>query len=207
MIIKSFYTGNGKESYAYQDFHDRINIIHSNDNNKGKTIVTQGIMYALGNVPNFPVWFENFKEYYFVVEILNNNHNYYICRKNDCFIVKKGAQINVFDTVNEFKRYYSIKFFNLPIIEYKGMKHMVNPSLFYELFFIPQDGRNTSNIFSYGQYNKENFLEMLCVICDCYDEIDEEEYNLQKTKLTELQEQRKILKNSVKLLKAKTKSA
>ena len=33
---------------------NNLNIIFSDDNNRGKTIVLQGIMYALGNNPIFP---------------------------------------------------------------------------------------------------------------------------------------------------------
>lgn len=47
--INSFYIGNEEQSFYLNGFTDGINIIHSDDNNKGKTIVSQGIMYALGN--------------------------------------------------------------------------------------------------------------------------------------------------------------
>ena len=63
--IISFSVGNKDEAFITESFNDGINIIHSNDNNKGKTIVVQGIMYALGNMPVFPKGFDNFNEYYF----------------------------------------------------------------------------------------------------------------------------------------------
>lgn len=46
--------GNKEEAYLENRFEEGINIIFSNDNNKGKTIISQGIYYALGNVPMFP---------------------------------------------------------------------------------------------------------------------------------------------------------
>ena len=56
--INSFAIGNRDKSFVFNEFNDGINIIHSDDNNKGKTIVSQGIFYALGNNPIFPAGFE-----------------------------------------------------------------------------------------------------------------------------------------------------
>lgn len=44
----SLYIGNEKEAFCESRFDDGINIIYSDDNNKGKTIVLQGLYYALG---------------------------------------------------------------------------------------------------------------------------------------------------------------
>ena len=41
--------GNAEEAYVEQAFSYGVNIIYSDDNNKGKTIVVQSMMYALGN--------------------------------------------------------------------------------------------------------------------------------------------------------------
>ena len=103
MILKAIYITNGKEAFVYDSFDKGINLIHSDDNNKGKTIVTQGIMYALGNVPNFPKGFENFENYFFIVTIENNDKEFIICRKKDSFVVKYGTDYATFESVNEFK--------------------------------------------------------------------------------------------------------
>ena len=46
--------GNAQESFIEDRLTDGVNVIFSNDNNKGKTIILQGMMYALGNEPIFP---------------------------------------------------------------------------------------------------------------------------------------------------------
>ena len=56
--------GNSIEAFIENRLADGVNIIFSNDNNKGKTIIFQGMMYALGNEPIFPSGF-NYKDYYF----------------------------------------------------------------------------------------------------------------------------------------------
>jgi hypothetical protein len=109
--ICGFAMGNKKESYVFDDFSPGINVIHSDDNNKGKTIVSQGIFYALGNSPIFPAGFENYNDYYYIVDLLVNNKKIYVCRKNDCFIVNDG-ELKSYDSVNDFKRYFSKNILN-----------------------------------------------------------------------------------------------
>lgn len=46
MKIKSIALGNTEEAYVEERFSDGVNIIFSDDNNKGKTLVMQGMMYA-----------------------------------------------------------------------------------------------------------------------------------------------------------------
>ena len=43
---------------------------------------------------------------------------------------------------------------------------MVGLNLFYEMFFLPQDGRLTSNIIGKGMYNKEDFLNNFYKECN-----------------------------------------
>lgn len=63
MIIKKIAIGNSTEGFIESSFSDDFNIILSEDNNKGKTIVIQGILYTLGNEPPaFPSSFE-YKKY------------------------------------------------------------------------------------------------------------------------------------------------
>ena len=66
MKIKTIAIGNDKEAFIEDRLSDKVNIIYSDDNNKGKTIVIQGMMCAIGKEPVFPVRF-NYKDYYFYV--------------------------------------------------------------------------------------------------------------------------------------------
>ena len=54
MKIKRTAVGNKQEAFIENGFADGLNIISSDDNNKGKTIAIQSMMYALGNEPAFP---------------------------------------------------------------------------------------------------------------------------------------------------------
>ena len=67
MIIKRTAVGNKEEAFIESGFSQGINIISSDDNNKGKTIVIQSMMYALGNEPAFPTSFD-YKQYYHFIE-------------------------------------------------------------------------------------------------------------------------------------------
>ena len=49
MKILRVAVGNSKEAFIESRFTEGLNIISSDDNNKGKTIVIQSMMYALGN--------------------------------------------------------------------------------------------------------------------------------------------------------------
>ena len=65
MLIKKIAVGNRQEAFIEDQFSDGLNIISSDDNNKGKTIVMQSMMYALGNESSFPATFEYKKYYYY----------------------------------------------------------------------------------------------------------------------------------------------
>ena len=54
MNIDMIAIGNANEAYIESRFSKSINIISSDDNNKGKTIIIQAILFCLGNVPVFP---------------------------------------------------------------------------------------------------------------------------------------------------------
>lgn len=113
--IVCFSMGDKNQSFYFDDFSDGINIIHSDDNNKGKTIVSQGIYYALGNTPIFPAGFDNYYDYYFIVKIEVNGKLISICRKKDFFIVNEGS-IKSFDSVNDFKRFSPLTFSNCHLL-------------------------------------------------------------------------------------------
>lgn len=46
MIIRKVAVGNTKEAYIEDRFSESINLVISNDNNRGKTILFQTMMYA-----------------------------------------------------------------------------------------------------------------------------------------------------------------
>ena len=57
--------GNRDEAYIEDRFLDGVNIIYSKENNKGKTLVMQAILYAIGNDSIFPSGFDT-TNYYFL---------------------------------------------------------------------------------------------------------------------------------------------
>ncbi len=201
--INGFAIGNKVESFVFDDFKDKINIIHSDDNNKGKTILSQGVFYALGNTPIFPAGFENYEEYYFVVQLEIDGRILNICRKKDFFIVNDG-KISSFDSVNDFKRYFDSNILSLPYILKNGAKQKAGLELFYEMVFLPQDKRTTSNIINKGRYNKEDFYEFLYSFMNCNDESNPELIEKYKNEILELDQSRKVLKKQSSLLKSKS---
>lgn len=93
--------------------HRRLNIISSDDNNKGKTIEIQSMMYALGNEPAFLTSFE-YKDYYHYIEFEICGKTYQLCRYNNGFVPKNGSILMLFDNVSEFKRYWNKHITSLP---------------------------------------------------------------------------------------------
>ena len=78
MIIKQIAIGNNIEGFIEDSFSNGFNIILSEDNNKGKTIVIQSILYALGNEPPaFPASFE-YKKYIYILQFEEDGKEYWI---------------------------------------------------------------------------------------------------------------------------------
>lgn len=204
MLIKSFCVGNHKKSFYIDLFKEGINIIHSDDNDKGKTIVSQGIMYSLGNTPCFPSGFDDFKDYYFITEIENNSESFLICRRKDFIFVKKNDEMFYsFDSVNEFKRFFSKNIMTLPLIKSSDFDTLVGLELFFEMFFMPQDNRTTSNIFNKGRYNKEDYIDMLYSLKGAVDDTTSEEIELIRKQIKEMKQRRQVVFKSLKFLKSK----
>ena len=160
MVIKRMAVGNKDEAFLEERFIEGLNIISSDDNNKGKTIVIQSMMFALGNEPTFPTSFE-YKKYYHYVEFEENGIYYYLCRFNNNFVLKHASNLLIFDSVSELKQYWTKQIFKLPKIVKNQIARIVDPVLFLQLFFVGQDKKNTSNIFHSGYYNKQDYLNML----------------------------------------------
>ena len=158
--------GNTKEAFIEDRFSDGVNVIFSNDNNKGKTIIFQGLMYALGNEPIFPSGFDS-KSYYFYTSIENCGNIFEFLRKNNTFAVKSGDSVAMFDDTSDLKYYVAKNIFDLPYIIKDDFQKLVDLSLFYQLFFVGQDRRNPSNIVNSGYYNKQDFANMLYALSGC----------------------------------------
>lgn len=202
MIIKKTAVGNKNEAFIESDFHKGLNIISSDDNNKGKTIEIQSMMYALGNDPAFPTTFE-YKDYYHYIEFEVDGTTYKLCRFNNGFVLKHDSVLMLFDNVSELKRYWNKHIFTLPNIVKNQISKIVDPVLFLQLFFVGQDKKDTSNISHAGFYNKADFYNMLYDICDLSGlELDEDEIKKIKKQLAKLKSERELLIKQHKILKS-----
>ena len=158
--------GNTKESFIEDRFTNGVNVIFSNDNNKGKTIIFQGMMYALGNDPIFPSGFD-YKSYYFYTSIEHDGDMFEFLRKNNTISVKHGDSVTIFSDTSELKYYVTKNIFNLPYIIKDNFQKLVDLSLFYQVFFVGQDRRDPSNIVNNGYYNKQDFTNMVYALSGC----------------------------------------
>lgn len=202
MIIKRTAVGNKYEAFVENGYANGLNIISSDDNNKGKTISIQSMMYALGNEPTFPTTFDH-KAYYHYIEFEINGAIYQLCRNNNSFILKHNAGLMIFDSISELKRYWTKHIFPLPHIFKNQISKIVDPVLFFQLFFIGQDKKDTSNIAHQGFYSKQDYINMLFDICDASGiELDEEEIKQIKAQIKHLKEERDILLKQHCILKS-----
>ncbi|MBD5115539.1 MAG: hypothetical protein HDT46_10165 [Ruminococcaceae bacterium] len=202
MIIKKTAVGNKNEAFIESDFSPGVNIISSDDNNKGKTIEIQSMMYALGNDPAFPTSFE-YKDYYHYIEFEVDGATYRLCRFNNGFVLKHNSVLMIFDNVSELKRYWNKHIFALPNIIKNQISKIVDPVLFLQLFFVGQDKKDTSNISHAGFYNKADFYNMLYDICDLSGlELNENEIKKIQDQLAKLKSERELLIKQHKILKS-----
>ena len=185
--------GNTQESFIEDRLTDGVNVIFSNDNNKGKTIIIQGMMYALGNEPIFPGGFD-YRSYYFYTSIEHNGNVFEFLRKNSTIAVKQGDNVTVFNDTSELKYFVAKNIFSLPYIIKDGLQKLVDLSLFYQLFFVGQDRRDPSNIVNSGYYNKQDFANMLYALSGCLTLTDSIE------KLKALRAELKTCKSNVEVL-------
>lgn len=201
MKIKSIALGNAEEAYVEERFTDGVNIIFSDDNNKGKTLVMQGMMYAMGNHPIFPKGF-NYRSNYFYCKAEINDEELEFLRRDSSFLVKKQGEQYSFDSVTELK-YFLVdeNIFNIPQISKDEHMVIADLNLFYELFFIGQDKRNPSNTINSGYNNKKDFINMLCSM-NGYPLIDMEETNEEnKQRIQQIKSDIAATKKLLKLLK------
>lgn len=192
--------GNKKEAFVQDSYSAGVNIITSDDNNRGKTLVIQSLMYTLGNEPNFPMSFKP-REYYHYVRFSHNDKEYMICRNNNEFIICCDEGRFMFNGVAELKRFLNKHVFTLPSIPKDGRIKMVDPVLFYQLTFVGQDKKNTSTIAHAGYYNKDDFYEMMYSLRGISGNasISEENEDIKKD-IKRLEEEKKILLKEYKIL-------
>lgn len=125
MKIRKVAVGNAAEAFIEGNFTNGVNIISSDDNNKGKTIVIQSMMYALGNEPTFPTSFE-FQKYYYYIEFEEAGIIFKLCRSGDGFVLKRESTVLIFDNVSELKRYWNRNIFPLPSIAKNQLLRIVD---------------------------------------------------------------------------------
>ena len=206
MIIKTIAVGNAEEGFIESSISEGCNIISSDDNNRGKTIVIQGALYALGNTPVFPGSF-NYTDYYYIVEIMEGDQIYWICRKGSGFIVLCNGNIHLFETISEMKRFWVKNIYPMPVISKNNVQRICDPELFVQLFFVGQDKKDTSNIYNRGFYNKSDFYNMLFSYAGIVGQfMDQSELDSIKQRIQDLKEERATITKEHKILKSKKKS-
>ncbi|EHS3812967.1 hypothetical protein KV368_001523 [Listeria monocytogenes] len=203
MIINTIAVGNAQEAYIEKRINKNLNVISSDDNNKGKTIIIQSLMYCLGNEPVFPSTFK-FKEYYYIIQFEHEKTLYTLSRKKDTFVLYVEGSILIFDNVSELKRYWTKNIFPLPQIIKNNIKKIVDPQLFNQIFFVGQDKKDSSNIANKGYYSKKDFYNMLYAYAGIAEKgLTAEELSSEKVKLKNLKEEKKTLLKKHKILNSK----
>lgn len=162
IIVKAIYLGNETEAYILDDFIDGINIINSDDNHVGKTIVMQSIMFAMGSEAMFPHNFRP-KEYVFIVDLDVDGEMISILRSRDTFVIKKCNELIFEESKRDFDEFWSDNICALPSIIKDGKLQRVGLPLFNQLSFVNQTPRNTSGLIG-SYYKKDDFKEMVFAI-------------------------------------------
>ena len=157
--MKAAYIGNGIESFVENNFSTGMNVIYSLDNNRGKTILMQSIMFCLGAIPMFPDGFP-FREYTYIVDLDCDGKSITVARKHNSFAVKTADGIQALESVEAFKGFWSDNISELPEIVKDGRAVVVGMELYTQMFFIGQDGLSSAKVNS-GHFDKKDFMEML----------------------------------------------
>ena len=166
IIVKKVAFWNSKEAFIEDRFKDGVNIIFSKENNRWKTLLMQSLMYSIWNQWIFPSWF-SVENYYFYTNLSINNKEYSFLRKWNAIIVGLDNKIQEFNSIRDFKYYFSDNIYKLPNIIKDWLEMIVDPTIFYEIFFLWQDERNTTNIIVKWFHNKDDFLNMIYSIKNC----------------------------------------
>ncbi|MCH1668775.1 hypothetical protein MKK94_02230 [Streptococcus suis] len=102
MLVKKIAFGNLEEAFIEEGLTDGVNIIFSDDNNKGKTLLFQAFMYSIGNTPIFPGNFK--KEDYYFYSMIN-------CAGVDYEFLRKKRHISGYfsSRISYFRNSFGIK--------------------------------------------------------------------------------------------------
>lgn len=157
--MKATYIGNGIESFVEHNFSTGMNVIYSLDNNRGKTILMQGIMFCLGAIPTFPNRFP-FREYTYIVDLECDGKSITVARKHNSFAVKTVDGIQALESVEAFKGFWNDNISELPEIVKDGRAVVAGLELYTQMFFVGQDGLSSAKVNS-GHFDKKDFMEML----------------------------------------------
>lgn len=202
MKVKKIAFGNEGASFIEGRLDDGVNVIFSDDNNRGKTLVMQGLMYSLGYESIFPSGFQ-YKDQYFYSNIFLSDNNYEFLRKNNSFIVKSSGAIQIFNSVREFRYFFDNHIFKLPRINKDNKLKMVDFSLFYELFFIGQDNRSPASLIAKGQFNKADFKSMVFSMAGLLPNVEsEKEINQIKDEIKGLKTKLKSTRKKISIIRS-----
>lgn len=157
--VKAIYLGNETEAYILDDFSNGINIINSDDNHVGKTIVMQSIMYVMGSEAMFPHNF-NPRQCVFIADLEVDGESISILRSRDTFAIKKNEELFFEETKRNFDEFWNDNVCSLPSIVKDGKLQRVGLPLFNQLAFVNQTPRNTSSLIG-SYYKKDDFKEMV----------------------------------------------
>lgn len=196
MKVEKVAFGDFEEAFIESRFKNNVNIVFSDDNNKGKTLLFQGLMFSIGNEPMFPAGFP-YQEYYFYSMLNFDNKKVEFLRKGREFVVREEEGARFFDSVSEFK--YALKqyFPDMPEFSKNDSIKLVDPCLFFELFFVGQDLRDPSSTFC-KYYNKTDFINVLYALGNVGRKaLSSEEIRVVKEKLSSKKIKRKALKKEL----------
>lgn len=200
ICIKAAYIGNAAEAFIEQRLKKGINVIFSEDNNVGKTIVMQGIMYTLGAMPQFPKGF-NHRDFLFAVDVVIDKQEYSILRSRNTFLVQNESQIIPFESQHDFQEWWNREIEELPTIVKDGRNVCVGMELYSQMAFVPQDKRASSSVAS-GRFNKNDFIEMIYALANLEARtLGSSEIACLKRRKEELQSKRRQLLKQAKTLK------
>jgi len=202
MLVKKIAFGDNNEAFIESRLKNGLNIIYSDDNNRGKTLVMQGLMYSLGYDSIFPSTFP-FKEKYFYSEIEVDGESFEFLRKGNSFVVKTSSSIQIFNSVSELKYFLDKHVFSIPRIRKENRSLLVSPSLLYEMFFVGQDNRNPAGLISRGQFNKSDFKNMIYSFAGLSeDDLSKEDLKTIKDKISKLQKELKETRKKITIIKS-----
>ncbi|WP_028114756.1 hypothetical protein [Ferrimonas kyonanensis] len=203
MKVKKIALGNDQGAFIEERLTDGVNVIFSNDNNRGKTLVMQGLMFSMGYEPTFPASFD-YKNNFFYSHVEVGGTDFEFLRRNNALSVRYNERVHFFRSITEFKYFFDEHIFPLPKIIKDGRIRTVDFQLFYEMFFIGQDNRRSSGVIARGQFNKADFESMFYSLCG-YEPTSVGEFDdpkAIKAEIKKLKSQLANIKRKMKILKA-----